>query len=1281
MKTLKGKPTFHILLILLVLATSCVPDSLTKFKEDTAAGDTVETDDGSSTDDSTEDTGTGVVDESGNEVDPATIESPTIFRYDTIQPYVFVTGDADLITKEDSANIVEQIFIEGIMGDYLINQLVGADGSTVEGAELSSASRTNFLDPLATSGFNFGTDLTVTYASTFELDNETGTIGVQSSTVEPLRPFTVAPFTFDFYSPADDANASINVTLTPTITIQAPIPEELTMETDTSFNCTGADIPTTVPSPASIGDTYRIATTCFYNYDGTNTNTVAYPYSGSIYIGFKLDTNAGFLLNSSTESFTTDRGATGTITYKDSNGNIYGTLTSGRVYPGDVIDNAFPFSNAEATITNLKYFFQPDSNINLKLVNNTAVAPESHISYDNSTKISITPDLPSSLRLVKDVDSPLFGYIIDISGASDHTYQAAKEYTVTVENDLTERTFKFELGIVNPPSNLSYSQMAAFRVKNLIQATSDFVVGQKVSSAPLPPLSSGATGIIKRILDIDGNEKYLIVQVIDGEFVKDSSLDNYKSFIDEEAVILDDPKSLTHVMQINSTADFNPTYIAESPSLCMNFGGSPTEYARAVVTANPTEGSLSKYLFLNQIRDTSDPNSERNFVSTNTTVSDCNTANSYTVEEIWAPVMSATFSSTASLVSGMDLLTNNALPGEQRANLVVSEIAGSTALLQSSNGAPITLAAGEQFSIVRPYSASGATINSFETLVTFELQRGVDSSIIATLPLGESITYTISPDLPPGLSLDESTGFISGSPEVAAASKEYIVTATNILGTASTAFNLIIEDYFEVEIDIASTPKFYSHKDGESNFFNKCRIKKRDIASNPKSTTAEVEDVVDIDCFVDVGENDLYGSDINFNVKAGPGICHSVEYKPYSFFKRRPNKTTGSNSGIDYDASARYIVQVVTGASSDCVAATDTSGITDDLGNVTGVLGYTGDGMYINSTLFEGGLDDLCTGKYNDINCDNGSFAYATISYAYTPEEVDPDTGTVTTPSSCETSVETFTHNCEGDPRACLDGPLVSQVGRAAVDGGMVGVITNSFSGLDTTYTPDRPIDKSGASNVFIANYTNSISCEDPTRVDYYSDGVKAHAARANMFFSPQNIVDPLIGANPFYTFNCLDQANDLQARINIHVRDWDSKFDLANIDKTSQATDWGMDNDSLDVFGESFNKYSDWDDLNEGSQYSACGPSTAPTMANTYTAFPITASGDANSLSVDIAGGAPYDYVYPGMDIQIAGVNYQVKDVGVDQISLTLPLETTVSGAAIQGIQRIRFPAYLYDY
>ena len=57
---------------------------------------------------------------------------------------------------------------------------------------------------------------------------------------------------------------------------------------------------------------------------------------------------------------------------------------------------------------------------------------------------------------------------------------------------------------------------------------------------------------------------------------------------------------------------------------------------------------------------------------------------------------------------------------------------------------------------------------------------------------GGTATYSISPTLPSGLSIDPTTGKISGTPMVASPTTSYTITATNVAGTSTLNFTLTV---------------------------------------------------------------------------------------------------------------------------------------------------------------------------------------------------------------------------------------------------------------------------------------------------------------------------------------------------------------------------------------------------------------------------------------------------------------------------------------------------------
>jgi len=72
-----------------------------------------------------------------------------------------------------------------------------------------------------------------------------------------------------------------------------------------------------------------------------------------------------------------------------------------------------------------------------------------------------------------------------------------------------------------------------------------------------------------------------------------------------------------------------------------------------------------------------------------------------------------------------------------------------------------------------------------------------DSAITPLLPTvtGLGITYSVSPNLPAGLTINSSTGIISGTPTEVATSTVYTVTATNTGGSSTFDLTIIVNDW------------------------------------------------------------------------------------------------------------------------------------------------------------------------------------------------------------------------------------------------------------------------------------------------------------------------------------------------------------------------------------------------------------------------------------------------------------------------------------------------------
>ena len=77
----------------------------------------------------------------------------------------------------------------------------------------------------------------------------------------------------------------------------------------------------------------------------------------------------------------------------------------------------------------------------------------------------------------------------------------------------------------------------------------------------------------------------------------------------------------------------------------------------------------------------------------------------------------------------------------------------------------------------------------------FTLTKGVAMTTATPSVSGGTVTsWSVSPSLPAGLSLDTSTGAISGTPTAITSAANYTVTATNGGGSNSTVVSIVVND-------------------------------------------------------------------------------------------------------------------------------------------------------------------------------------------------------------------------------------------------------------------------------------------------------------------------------------------------------------------------------------------------------------------------------------------------------------------------------------------------------
>jgi hypothetical protein len=98
-----------------------------------------------------------------------------------------------------------------------------------------------------------------------------------------------------------------------------------------------------------------------------------------------------------------------------------------------------------------------------------------------------------------------------------------------------------------------------------------------------------------------------------------------------------------------------------------------------------------------------------------------------------------------------------------------------------------------------PPSGVPPTINYTKTTFSFSEGNAVNECP-NTLSGDHTITLSISPSLPDGLTFNTSTGCITGTPTEPRLVESYTVTATNAFGTATDSFNLVVSALGEITI-------------------------------------------------------------------------------------------------------------------------------------------------------------------------------------------------------------------------------------------------------------------------------------------------------------------------------------------------------------------------------------------------------------------------------------------------------------------------------------------------
>jgi len=1087
------------------LLTGCMPDSLTQFKKDPPAKPKSVT-------------GVPVTDSSGKAIDPSTIVYPVLFQYQLETDSAPKTQFPLEINKRYIIKAVfDGSFTKGDVRAAMITRCeIDQAGSTVSrtlpnGLQINDKSCGLFGTPLtiysdlppSTTGGLIRYKINVYYKDAKNLcPGDECVLSSEIDLAAYAKPSNLALTQNDVLevgiSPTGSftftENDSSVMTRTDVLTSnnKAMGQIEIANATDNILSIYKA-VPLTVSSASISGFSAGAAVST-----GTKTGTV-----------ISVDSTNNIIRvvrNLSSASFTTGDTITSPV-----NTSISAIDSTEAFRIGDKVDSDTQYYSERAKLRTVTQIYPVGTTID-----NITVIPHSTQVAANGITYSISPAPPGGLSFNTSTGT--------ISGQFTEPFPRAT-FTITSTNAIGSTSTDVTIESYYPPEDLSYVNGQLFAVinSNPTNPNSVFIEGERVFRPKLATESSPVTGRIIR--KISTNRLQVFTQ--NGAYDLSNSIDSGKRFFSEKAQI--DPNV--------AISDFNIILkLADITNFATGDYISTSAGAKGRVLDRDTASNTLFVQFLT-------PNtSSVVYFNQGDGVDDAATwvANESTVSAVEAQNYVLTLADASAVTTGDDLTGKNPLAAEFVGGYVNNK-SGNTLYISDTtrrgdnywkntfeiDAADAVNKNGERF------IAANTTISNVSHDNAYYFETKLPTEIRAKLSRG-SATFSIDKALPLGLSLNAITGKITGSPSALTPRKTYIIKAKNLLGSSSYKFDIEVRDFFKISDTNTDASSFQLHKTGMTQNVRGCRINAKDILDGNANA-------LDIRCYLDGQEEDLYFEKLKIQPVVGGGICQYVQYAPYYFNKFKPGKTAKS---IDYVAENA------------CTHGGLPAG-------------------YVRSQA----AADICDYYYNDTyNCDEGEVSVTTHTTTL-------DTNTMI----CSTTgTSTAIVKCNGKKVRCIEGAIKDTItSESELEKGMRSVIYNTSSG-DTVppFTHSSPQSKLDLSNLRIANNNDANFCSNS------NSDTGTWASSATSYGALSSYVMPFAGGaatdspreygQPFYVFNCLDAAKDIKARIRLIVRDWDKSFTIAdNIDYDTNldGANSKKDDHTLSGFGSSYNSYLDWDD------------------------------------------------------------------------------------------------------